>query len=255
MSEAPQVPSKTKTTAPHSVRRRWLRFPGFKAIGLGLIMIIGTVFSLADLLAPQNKESQMFALGDEIIQRYSNCNYHFLFFCDPKPKTAPVPAGCENKTGVARGAYILTDNGEAESTSWWTGLLSNFYVKIAVGAVVTLPRLPDALIHMLKCRWKRGHLEFSLGVLFVYVYLTLMVVALREEGGGNLWYFACAIIAGPYLVAFVFWVLQHWLAGASPAVNWVAGLFTWILGGTLCTRLCFAHDIEMFRSLLKHSHG
>jgi hypothetical protein len=131
-------------------------------------------------------------------------------------------------------------------------LLSNFYVKIAVGAVVTLPRLPDAVIHMLKCRWKRGPLEVSLGMLFLYGYYTLMVVAIRREGGGNLWYFACAVIAGPYLVAFVFWILQHWLAGASPLMDRLVAFFTWLFGSTLCSVLCMAHDVEMFQSGFFH---
>jgi hypothetical protein len=212
------------------------------------IALLAALFNLRDTIELMHVRDisrlAMFAVPAEILDRYNSCDYKYLFFCELKSNEPPnVPTACKELTGPARLNCEWSDNSQA-STSWWTGLLGTPLVRLPILAVLTLPHLPDAFIHVVGNRWSRGHLEFSLGVLFVFAYITLMILALRQKSPGNLWYFAGAVIFGPYVVGLVFWLLQHVLAGASAVVIALAGIFTAALGTLGCWAVTTAHDVE-----------
>ena len=258
MSEALQPPHENKNAAPGSKNK--LGFPSSRVRHLvtlaALVLVI--VYNIGELLRTPGvdelaKNQSMFSIPTEMSDRYNSCDYRYLFFCEPK--STSIPAACVALTGLARATCILTDNGQAGSAPpqapSWTSIP---VVKVVVGAVVILPRLPDATIHMLQKRWARGRLEFSLGLVFVFVYVTLMVVALRQESSTKLWAFAAVVVAGPYLVIGIFWLFQHALAGASAGAEKFAAFMVASLGLPACLLVCIKHDAASLAKVIKGVH-
>jgi hypothetical protein len=122
-------------------------------------------------------------------------------------------------------------------------------LNVILAAAGMVPRLPDATLHMLGKRLRRGHLEFSLGMLFILGYITVMVVALRQQGP-VIWYFALAVVAGPWLVIGIFWILKHLLAGASYEAEKIATFFITAIGLPGCLMVCIHHDLESLGKIL-----
>jgi hypothetical protein len=258
MSEAIQPPRENKNPAPGSHHK--LGFPSSRlrhAVTLAALVLV-IVYNIGELLTTTGvdklaKDQSMFSIPTEMSDRYNFCDYRFLFFCEPKSNS--IPAACLALTGVARATCILTDNGQAGSApSQAPGWTSIPIVKLVVGAVVILPRLPDATIHMLQSRWARGRLEFSLGLVFVFAYITLMVVALRQESSTKLWAFAAVVVAGPYLVIGIFWLFQHALAGASAGAEKFAAFMVASLGLPACLLVCIKHDAASLGKVIKGVH-
>jgi hypothetical protein len=223
-----------------------------------IVLVIVIVYNAGEILktsAVQEvvRDQSMFSIPAEMSERYDSCEYRYLFFCGQK--SSAVPAACANLTGFARASCILTDNGEAGSgapqASSWQSL---WFVRMIVTAVVTLPRLPDATIHMLQDRWRRGSLQFSLGLVFVAVYLTLMVVTLRSTNSARLWMCACVVVTGPYLIAGIFWLLQQALTGASEGAEKFTALMVSVLGLPGCLLVCIQHDAESLVKVVKGIH-
>ena len=195
---------------------------------LGVLFIV-LVFNIGEILrtpkvAEVSTNQSLFAISKEISDRYNWCDYKYLFFCNPKP--AEVRPSCENLSGLARDVCVAqaqdahvdvprrcenlsaleevfciwTDNGRAEISAsrhpYWASIP---FIGIIYPAVEILPHLPDAVIYMLGQRWKLGPVEFSLGLLFVFAYVTLMVVAFRLDNRMALLIFASAVVFGPYL--------------------------------------------------------
>lgn len=234
-------PAKKSGFSSHSIHR---------IVTLGVLFVV-LFYNLGELLkTPQVTEAatnqSMFSIPAEISDRYNSCDYKYLFFCEPKSTDAP---GCENLTGIARSTCILTENGQAGSgadhPSRWASVP---FVNVIVAAAEILPRLPDAVIYMLRERWGRGSLEFSLGLVFVLAYVTLLVVALRQESPLNFWLFALAVVFGPYLMLGVFWLLQQALAGAAAETSKVAAILVSLIGLPGCLAVCIGHD---FKSAVK----
>ncbi len=216
MSEQSQGPG--EKFSGNAVTFKKVRF-WITAIVTGAVFVVSSVLTLGEAVKNTKVESiesiDMFAMPSEILDRYSACDYHFLFFCTLKSEEpVVVPPACASVTGAARVACEWSDTSDTEQ-HWWTGVLSLPYVKIPILAVVTLPHLPDAMHHVLKDRWERSRLDFTLGVFFLFGYVTLMIVALRKKGPGKLWYFAVMVVFGPYLMAILFWLLQHTVGGTA----------------------------------------
>jgi hypothetical protein len=256
MSEQPQRPIENLTSNAATTTKRGISISAWLT---GAVFVISLLFNLSDLVKFSNVESiksvDMFAMPSEILDRYSACDYKFLFFCTLKSEEPEVvPSACQNETGAARVACEWSDTGDA-TTHWWTGVLSLPYVKIPILAVITLPHLPDAMHHVLKDRWDRSRLDFSVGVFFLFGYLALMIVALRQKSPGNLWYFAIMVVFGPYLVAIVFWLLQHAVGGSAGGVRVAAEAVAGILGPTGCTLIATAEKVEWAGRLFGVGHG
>ena len=256
MSEDTQDSRETKHAAPGAENK-----PGHSAwriphIVTLVVLAFVILYNIGELLQTPKveevvKDQSLFAIPSEMFARYNSCDYQYLFFCGPQASS--VPAGCEALTGLQRASCILTDNGKAGSAPrrapTWTAIP---VVNVLIAAAVILPRLPDATIHMLRTRWRRGSLEFSLGLVFVIAYVTLMVVALRQEDSTNIWMFAAVVVAGPYLIIGVFWLLQHALAGASAGTEKFAAFMVSSFALPGCLLVCIKHDAE---SLLKIAKG
>ncbi len=257
MSEESQGPSgKLSSNNAVTSKKRGITISAFLT---GAVFVISLLFNLSELVKFSKVESiksvDMFAMPSEILDRYSACDYKFLFFCTLKSEEPEVvPAPCQNVTGAARVACEWSDTGDA-TPHWWTTVLSLPYVKIPILAVVTLPHLPDAIYHVLKDRWDRGRLDFSVGVFFVFGYLALMIVALRQKGSGTLWYFAVMVVFGPYLVAIVFWILQHSVGGSAGGIRVAADAVAGILGPTGCTMVATAEKVEWAGRIFGIGHG
>jgi hypothetical protein len=256
MSEVIQDSRETKNAAPGSPNKpghsAW-RIPHMVTL---VVLAFVIIYNIGELLQTPKveevvKDQSMFAIPSEMSDRYNSCDYQYLFFCGPPASS--VPAGCEALAGLQRATCILTNNGKAGSAPHrvpsWTAIP---VVNVLIAAVVILPRLPDATIHMLRTRWQRGSLEFSLGLVFVIAYVTLMVVALRQEDSTNIWMFAAVVVGGPYLIIGVFWLLQHALAGASAGTEKFAAFMVSSFALPGCLLICIKHDAE---SLLKIAKG
>jgi hypothetical protein len=118
------------------------------------------------------------------------------------------------------------------------------YLTTIIYAAEMLPRLPDAIHHMLKLRWGLGHLEFSMGVVFTLAYITLIVLALRSKSNLKFLYFVLGIVYGPYLILGIFWILQHALLGAASGVSATAAFLISLLGVPGCLLTCIGHESE-----------
>jgi hypothetical protein len=223
-------------------------------IGLAVLMC----YNVAELLKTRAvgtlaRDQSMFSIPEEMSARYRSCDYQYLLFC--QQNLPSVPPACANLAGLARSECILTDNGQAGgarrgSSSW----LSVPYINVVVAAVVTLPRLPDATIHMLRERWTRGTLAFSLGLVFVVGYITMMVVALRSKGPAKMWMFAFVVVAGPYLISGLFWLFQYALVGASLRAESLTAALAAGVGLPTCLAICINHDAGSLVKMAKGLH-
>ena len=257
MSEGNRQPHLTDNTSPESGRRRgFLHSRSWKAvtwIGLAVLMC----YNIAELLKTAGvrkleTDQSMFSIPEEMSARYQSCDYQYLFFC-PHKKSASVPAACANLAGLARSECILTDNGQAggapREVPWFVRS-----VKMVLAAVVTLPRLPDATIHMLLDRRTRGPLEFSLGLTFVAGYVTMMVVALRSKGPARMWMFAFVVVAGPYLMTGIVWLFQYALVGATLRAEQFTAALAAGVGLPTCLAICINHDAGSLVKMAKGLH-
>jgi hypothetical protein len=257
MSEGNQEPYLTNNISPESGKRRsFFHSRVWKAvtwIGLAVLMC----YNIAELLKTPAvgklaRDQSMFSIPEEMSARYQSCDYQYLFFC-PQTKSASVPPACANLAGLARSECILTDNGQAgdapRAVPWFVAS-----VKMVLAAVVTLPRLPDAIIHMLRDRWTRGTLALSLGLTFVAGYITMMVVALRSKGPARMWMFAFAVVAGPYLMTGIFWLFQYALAGATLRAEQFTAALAAGVGLPTCLAICINHDAGSLVKMAKGLH-
>ena len=123
-----------------------------------------------------------------------------------------------------------------------------------MAAVEIAPRFPDAAIHMLVIRWGEGPLPFWLGVLFVMVYITLMVVGVRQTWPGGLMIFACVVVFGPWLTGALFWLVEH----AAMAIDVQAAAFVAVLlpalGVPACLVICIGRDSHELGRLVGLAH-
>jgi hypothetical protein len=220
----------------------WLTFG---VLGFVIFYNTGELLRTPEVVEVETNQS-MFSIPAEMSDRYNSCNYKYLFFCEAK-STFILPE-CEKLSGLARSTCILTASGKK---SIWASIP---YVNVVIGAVELLPRLPDAVIHMLGKRRGRGSLEFSLAVLFVVAYITTLVVALRQQSPSNLYLFAFMLIVGPYLVLGVFWLFQYALAEASLGANKAAAALLTTFGLPGCLLICIRHDLRSLAKVAEEIH-
>jgi hypothetical protein len=271
MSEVSRDPKPNNTESTGPVKKGGFPQLSLQHILTLVVLAIVIVYNIGEILrtpvvADVATNQSLFAISKEISDRYNVCEYKYLFFCEPKP--AEVRPSCENLSGLARDLCeqqahdthvprscenlraleevfcIWTDNGRAEISPerhpYWASIP---FIGIIYPAVEILPHLPDAVIYMLAERWKLGHLQFSLGLLFVSAYVTLMVVAFRLDNRMALVLFALAVVFGPYLLLGGFWLFQQALAEASAAANNIAAGVLAGLGLPTCLAICIKHDV------------
>jgi hypothetical protein len=245
MSENPQAHSGNRDVKPTQVHHG-----GFHYLKIGLtivVLVIAFVFDIGELLKQVNMKTvanpSMFSIPSEITTRFKACNYNYLFFCELKPAAAPCVNVrlSESEEAVCISVATAPENdGPPRLPSW----ISIPYLTTIIYAAELLPRLPDAIHHMLKLRWGLGHLEFSMGVVFTLAYITLIVLALRSKSNLKFLYFVLGIVYGPYLILGVFWLLQHALLGAAAGVSASAAFLISLLGVPGCLLTCIGHESE-----------
>ncbi|MEW6437766.1 MAG: hypothetical protein AB1508_11450 [Pseudomonadota bacterium] len=135
-------------------------------------------------------------LSDAFLDRFEQCQYQYLVFCQPRP--SPV---CDVFCGEEGGLPVLA----------WDGL------KI-------LPRLPDAIWHVLKTRFELGQFaEFVLTLIFVGLCVFGWIGALsdRSEYGtlGSIFVFLISITFVPLVISLAFWTIQEALLLLSSAIG------------------------------------
>jgi hypothetical protein len=245
MSENPQVPSGNG-----DAKAAHVHHGGFHYLRIGvtiLVLVIAFIFDIGELLKQVNMKAvanpSMFSIPSEITTRFKACNYNYLFFCELKPAAAPcvdVRLSESEEAVCISVAVSQANDGPPRLPSW----ISIPYLTTAIYAAVMLPRLPDAIHHMLKYRWGLGHLEFSMGVVFTLAYITLIVVVLRSKSTLKFLYFVLVIVYGPYLILGVFWLLQHALLGAASGVSASAAFLISLIGVPGCLLTCIGHESE-----------
>ncbi|HXA57412.1 MAG TPA: hypothetical protein VNU84_08225 [Candidatus Acidoferrum sp.] len=244
--------------ASHSARSRILRLSHWLAI---VTFAIVAIYDSGELVKELRKHEaatskSIFAVNTELEERYSKCTYHLLFFCDESGEQSSAAApGCQNGTSVARSECALTDNGKfatsQPSDSVWSKIP---LVGLVVAAAVTAPKIPDAAIKMLKHRWTEGSLQFSVGLVFLFGWVALVVLALRQQSPENLLWLAAAIVFGPYLLMGGFWLLQHIFDTTAAGIDAMAGYLISIIGLPGCILMCTAHDAKEVAELAKAGH-
>jgi hypothetical protein len=245
MSESPQVTSENRDAKPAQVRHGGLHY---LKIGVTIVvLVIAFVFDVGELLKQVNLKTvanpTMFSIPSEITTRFKACNYNYLFFCELKPAAAPCVnvRFSESEEEVCISVATAPENdGPPRLPSW----MSIPYLTTIIYAAEMLPRLPDAIHHMLKLRWGMGHLEFSMGVVFTLAYITLVVLVLRSKSKIKFLVFVLAIVYGPYLILGIFWLLQHALLGAASGISAGAAFLISLLGVPGCLLTCIGHEGE-----------
>jgi hypothetical protein len=230
--------------------KRVLRIGHWLAI---VTFVVVSIYDAGELVKEMREHeaatsASVFAVATDLSARYNSCKYYLLFFCDD---SSTIP-GCDKATSLARAACKLSDNGnfsaEQTSNSFWRSIP---LVGLVAGAAITLPKIPDATIHMLKDRWGAGRLQFTVGLLFLFAWVALMVLALRRESPENLLWFAGAIVFGPYLLMGGFWLLQLIFDKAASGIDAIAAYVVSIVGLPGCVLLCTAHDAKEAAELIK----
>jgi hypothetical protein len=135
-------------------------------------------------------------LSDAFLNRFEQCEYKYLVFCQQRPYPA-----CDVFCGEEGGLPVLA----------WDGL------KI-------LPRLPDAIWHVLTTRFEqRQFTEFILTLIFVGLCVFGWIGALsdRSEYGllGTILVFLVSITFVPLLISLAFWAVQEVLVMLTSAVG------------------------------------
>lgn len=223
-----------------------------------VVLVLMILYNLGEFLKSPTveeiaRDKSMFAIPSEMSERYKSCDYKLLFYCEPKAEE--IPEACKSLTGLARSGCILSNNGHFDpAPARASGLMSFPFIAIPAAAVITLPRMPDATIHVLRTRWNHGSIQFSLALVFVAAYVTLMVLALRSKEDAKLWIFATAVVVGPYLVIAAFSLLQHLLSGASATTEKFAAFMVSGLGLPACLLVCIRHDAESLLKTVKGVH-
>ena len=88
-----------------------------------------------------------------------------------------------------------------------------------------------------------GLTGISLGLVFVFAYITLMVVTLRRSFPANLLFFAGAVVIVPHAVCGVFWVLQQMTADAAAYITAMGSFMVTAIGLPTCLMICIKHDV------------
>ncbi|HEY2891391.1 MAG TPA: hypothetical protein VGJ31_12220 [Dongiaceae bacterium] len=254
MTSAPDGPTGNTQGTGELPKKSWFRRLNFwKLLSFAAVLVV-IIYNLGELVRDLNIEQaiekpSMFSVPKEITDRYSSCDYRFLIICEPQSKSEP---SCDQLTPLQRADCIFANNAQpalalssAAGGGWvpyidWTSIP---YANLLITAVVTLPRLPDAIVHMLVERWRQGSLEFSLGLVFVLAYFTLVIVTLRSKSSASLLIFAAAVVFGPYVVGGIFWLLQQAFAGAAYTVTELASFLITTIGLPACLVICIKHDV------------
>jgi hypothetical protein len=251
MSEDPRVPVDTSSrTGPTPKPQHYLHIV-LTAVAVCIVFIFDTGELVKSFKGAEAKTSGMFSIPSQIFDEFKSCNYEYLFVCELKPGVAKCrseAAGYDEQEVCISMATSPAFGAPAPATRWWESIPM---LNVIAYAGVMLPRLPDALIQMLKERWSEGRLEFSLGVVFVLAYFALMVVALRSKSSANFWFFVLAVVYGPYLVIGVFWVLQQAFAGAAAGASALAAWLISAVGLPTCLLICVGHDAESVAKAFK----
>jgi hypothetical protein len=249
MDKGAQDPTENRGLAEESPHKR-----GFHCFHIVLAFVVAAIvllFDTGEFLKAVNVNAvanpSMFSIPGEIFSRFDSCDYPYLFVCDMKP----VDSECYRtnpRDPEERGVCVAVVNSFQPDValSFANRVASIPYLNMALYSVVMLPRLPDALLQMLQDRWAEGHLEFSLGVVFVAAYFTLLIVVLRGESSMKFLYFLAAVVYGPYLILGIFWLLQHALLGAAARVSTAASLLVTTFTLPACLLISLGHSAESF---------
>lgn len=251
----PRSPTPTPGPSPRFWRRlhlgHWFLF--------GSLLVL-TCYDLAEAQKdlrenPNVREASaaMFAVPNEIQDRYASCHYHYLVVCDmtPLPVVLPDLPQCRGLDPVRRQeCNLAADAAEptARSVIPWSRVP---FVGIALTTIETVPRIPDALIHVLVSRWRRDKIEFSVGLFYAFAWIAMMAVSLRQKYPDNLLFLAIAVLAGPYLLEAAFWLLKAAFHGESAAVQYVSGQIVGFIGTWGCAVLAVTHDLKEAKETIK----
>jgi hypothetical protein len=194
-----------------------------------------------------------FDITAELNYRYDHCDYHLLFFCRAASHEAVLNLpGCDRPDAATR--FACTTEVDDRKFNFFTDPDAAWHSWPFVGmvgeAILTTPRIPDAVIYMLRTRWRKTRLDFGLGVFFALAWITLMVVALRAKEIPFLW-FALMVVLGPYLLMAFFWILQRMFGSLAPEVRFLAAYLINLIGVPGCVTVCCAHDFKEVAEIFK----
>ena len=193
MSHPPQVPSgNKKTDAGPPAKRRVFSFTIRGLVAIAALIFV-MLFDMGELIKgvpiETIKDASMFAMPTELLERFDACDYKYLFFCDKKPNTRNCVTGrIEGPAQELNGEIPAAPPPESWWSKKWLNGNSGFaFMPWAKGMLMAAVTLPVFLTPSFpSCNvWHRGHLEFALGVLFVFAYITLMIVTLRQKNTGQ----------------------------------------------------------------------
>jgi hypothetical protein len=187
----------------------------------------------------------MFAVPNEIQDRYASCHYRYLVACDttPPPVVLPDLPQCRGLDPVRKQECNLAADAATPARPGidWSRVP---LVGIALTAIETVPHIPDAMTHVLVSRWRRDKIEFSVGLFYAFAWIAMMVVALRQKYPDNLLFLAIVVLAGPYLLEAVFWLLKWTFHSESAFVQYIAGKIVGVIGTWSCAVLALTHDVK-----------
>jgi hypothetical protein len=177
--------------------------------------------------------ADVFDMAGEFTSEFERCEYRYLVVCD-------------DKESIVGARDLARASEHASSTSIITDVPQ---VAVVLAAFQMLPKLPDAAIHMLRDRWRRGPLEFWAGVLFVLVYVSLIVTTMARKWPWGLIVGSLVVLYGPYLTSALFWLLRY-LEQAAGALGPLFVYTVLALGVPACILITLTHDIHSLGEFL-----
>ncbi len=190
----------------------------------------------------------VFDVRAQISERMNDCDYKYLVFC----RTWEAECRDAHKTGLDYGVCVETHGGRQRPATPTERSIADAVahgpsiVTMVLGTFETLARFPDAAWHMLNARLAVGAVDFWMGVLFVLIYVTLIVGALRLPGSMRFWGPMVAVIAGLDITCGLFWLaLQAFAKAGDKAVD-IAAMGVTGVGVPVCLGICIGHGASGF---------
>lgn len=120
----------------------------------------------------------IYSLYTDYSDRIDSCDYKWLVVCEAKPdQYSPFVTSAPQESSGGIVTYVA-------------------------GAIVNLPKLPDATIHALIVRFRQGWAPFILSVTFLLLCIAFIIGALQEKN-----YLGAFFV--PIFMLFAMWAIKH----------------------------------------------
>jgi hypothetical protein len=190
----------------------------------------------------------VFDVRAQISERMNDCDYKLFVVC----RTWEAECRDAGKTGLDYGVCVETHGGRQRPATPTERSVADAaahgpsIVGLVLGSLAMLARFPDAAWQMLNARLAVSAVDFWMGALFVLIYVTLVVGALRLPGSMRFWGPIVAVLVGLDITYGLFWLALHAFAAAGDKAVDIAAMGLTGVGMPVCLGICIGHGASGF---------